>query len=81
MVRRLFPDRDFFEIQVSCEKETAIKRDPKGLYAKALKGEIVGLTGFDGIYEENPDAELRIQTDDRSIEDCVKEVMALLSVG
>jgi len=78
-VRNLIPDGDFIEIQVSCNKETAINRDPKGLYAKAKKGEITGLTGFDGVYEYNADADLIIITDDRPIEDCVNEVEAFLN--
>ena len=74
-VRNLIPNADFIEIQVSCSRDTAIERDPKGLYAKAKKGEITGLTGFDGIYEENPNAELVINTDNRPIEECVNEVL------
>jgi bifunctional enzyme CysN/CysC len=73
-VRNLFPNGDFIEIQVSCSKETAMKRDPKGLYAKALKGELKGLTGFDGIYEFNSNAELQINTDQIGVEECVQEL-------
>lgn len=74
-VRRLIPDHNFVEVQVSCTKETAVERDPKGLYAKAQKGEITGLTGFDGIYEVNKNAELTLNTDHRPVEECVNEVM------
>lgn len=77
-VRRLIPDDDFIEVQVTCSRDTAIRRDPKGLYAKTQKGEITGLTGFDGIYETNPNAELTLITDDRPIEDCVNEVEAYI---
>lgn len=74
-IRGFIPVGDFVEIQVSCSKEKAIERDPKGLYAKAMRGEITGLTGFDGVYEVNKSAELILYTDDRPIEDCVNEVM------
>ncbi len=74
-VRKLFPTSGFIEVQVTCERDTAIQRDPKGLYAKAKKGEITGLTGFDGVYELNENAEITLQTDFRPIEDCVHEVL------
>ncbi|AEC51968.1 adenylylsulfate kinase [Pyrococcus sp. NA2] len=50
----------FIEVYVYAPLEVRIKRDPKGLYAKALRGEIKGLTGFDGVYEEpeNPDVKV-----------------------
>lgn len=38
----------FVEVYLRCPLEVRIKRDPKGLYMKALSGEIKGLTGFDG---------------------------------
>jgi bifunctional enzyme CysN/CysC len=55
-VQSLFPENRFLEIHVDCDPEIAQQRDPKGLYAKAKRGEIKGLTGFDGPYEkpENP---------------------------
>ena len=40
--------------------EECIKRDPKGLYKKALAGEIKGFTGIDAPYEKPTQAELRI---------------------
>ena len=47
----------FVEVYPRCPLEVRIKRDPKGLYSKALRGEIKGLTGLDGEYEEpeNPE--------------------------
>jgi bifunctional enzyme CysN/CysC len=55
-VQNLFPENRFLEIHVDCDPEIAQQRDPKGLYAKAKRGEIKGLTGYDGPYEkpENP---------------------------
>jgi len=50
-VRKLIPEGRFHEIHVKCSSETAQKRDPKGLYKKAKKGEIKGLTGYDAEYE------------------------------
>ncbi len=55
----------FLEIYVKCSIEEAIRRDPKGLYAKALRGEIKHMTGIDDPYEppENPDLTLDTEHD------------------
>ena len=45
-VRSLFPEKKFFEVHVKCALETCIKRDPHGLYEKALAGEIPEFTGI-----------------------------------
>lgn len=48
---------NFIEVYTYCPLGTLIERDPRGLYAKALAGEITGFTGIDDPYEEpeNPD--------------------------
>jgi bifunctional enzyme CysN/CysC len=50
----------FREVWVSTPLEECEQRDPKGLYAKARRGELPGFTGVDGPYEEpeRPDLEL-----------------------
>jgi len=40
------------EVYLESTREIRIERDPKGLYKKAISGEISNLTGFDGVYEE-----------------------------
>jgi adenylylsulfate kinase len=65
----------FVEIYLRCPLEVRIKRDPKGLYAKALKGEIKGLTGYDGVYEEPENPELTLDTDKMSVEEEVEAVL------
>jgi len=42
----------FFEVYVKVPLDVAIRRDPKGLYARALRGELKGFTGVDDPYEE-----------------------------
>jgi bifunctional enzyme CysN/CysC len=78
-VRSLFPKGSFEEIHVTCKPETAHKRDPKGLYDKAKKGEINNLTGFDGVYEA-PEAEksLSVDTDQMTIMQAVEKIMKVL---
>lgn len=74
-VRSLFPEDAFQEILVTCSNETAQKRDPKGLYAKAKKGEITGLTGYDADYEEPEAPAMIINTDNSKIEDILEYIL------
>ncbi len=78
-VKSLFPEEgDFQEIHVTCDPETAQKRDPKGLYAKAAKGEIKGLTGFDAAHEAPEDPAVSINTDEYSVEEAVEKILTLI---
>jgi adenylylsulfate kinase len=54
------------------------KRDPKGLYQKARKGEISQFTGIDSPYEEPAAPELVVETNLHSVEECVNQVLAYL---
>ena len=60
---------DFIEIFVNTPIDECIQRDPKGLYKKALNGEIKGFTGIDAPYEnpQNPDIEIKNMTIDESV--------------
>ena len=58
--RKLIGD-DFIEIFVNTSIDECIERDPKGLYKKALNGEIKGFTGIDAPYQEPLKAEIKIQ--------------------
>ena len=52
----------FIEVYVYAPLEVRIRRDPKGLYAKAMRGEIKGLTGYDGVYEEPENPEVKVDS-------------------
>ncbi len=52
---------DFKEVFVDTDVEECIKRDPKGLYKKALAGEIKGFTGIDAPYEKPTMAEVTLK--------------------
>ncbi len=69
---------EFVEVFVDATLDTLVSRDLKGLYKKALAGEIQGFTGVNDPYEapENPD--LVCDTDAESIEESVSKVIALL---
>lgn len=68
----------FVEVYVKCSLEECMRRDPKGLYKRALKGEIKHMTGIDDPYEppENPD--LVVDTERESLEECVSKVLGKL---
>lgn len=54
------------------------RRDRKGLYAKARRGEITEFTGISSPYEEPADADLRLDTTGRSVAECLEEVLPLV---
>ncbi|HSJ62691.1 MAG TPA: sulfate adenylyltransferase [Gemmatimonadaceae bacterium] len=69
---------EFLEVFVNATLDTLIARDLKGLYKKALAGELQGFTGVNDPYEapENPD--LICDTDAETVEESVAKVMSLL---
>lgn len=78
-VRNLFPEKDFIEVFVSCKIERCIKRDVKGMYEKALKGDIPMFTGISSPYEEPRNPELTIKTDEEDIETSVGKLLNFLN--
>ncbi|MCX7708019.1 MAG: sulfate adenylyltransferase subunit CysN [Anaerolineae bacterium] len=77
--RSLLPAGRFIEIYVKCDLEVAMRRDPKGLYARALRGEIKDFTGISSPYEEPADPEIVIETDLISTDDAVEAILAELT--
>ncbi|MGM2834367.1 adenylyl-sulfate kinase, partial [Bacillus cereus group sp. Bce025] len=78
MVRSLFKEGEFLELYVKCSLTECQNRDPKGLYKKALNGEIKGFTGVDAPYEAPLKADLIVETDKHSIEESVKQIINFL---
>lgn len=70
--------KDFIEVYVYAPLEVRIQRDPKGLYAKAMRGEIRELTGYDGVYEEPENPDVRVDSSIMSVEEEVEAVLAVL---
>ncbi len=64
MVRELLDSDEFIEIFVDTPLEECIARDPKGLYKRALAGEIKNFTGVDQPYETPENPELRLLAGD-----------------
>jgi adenylylsulfate kinase len=69
---------DFIEVYVRCPIDVLKVRDPKGLYRKALAGEITNLTGIQDPYEEPLSPEIVIDTDILTVEESVGEIMSYL---
>ena len=69
---------DFLEVHVSTPVSECRKRDPKGLYARADRGELRGLTGVDGPYEKPEDPDLRFDTTGADTDELAQRVIALL---
>ena len=68
----------FLEVYVKCPVEVCIERDVKGLYKKALSGEIKGFTGIDDPYEEPLKPELVLETDQETPQESLGRLVTLL---
>ena len=62
-------------VYVKCSQEECIKRDVKGMWAKAKAGEIKGFTGYDAPFEEPKNPDITLDTTKLSLDECVKTVM------
>lgn len=69
---------EFVEVYVRCPVEVCIERDVKGMYRKALAGEIKDFTGVDDPYEEPENPELIVDTDKETVEESVEKVLETL---
>jgi sulfate adenylyltransferase len=78
-VRKMFGDESFFEVFVATPLEICEQRDPKGLYAQARAGEIANFTGIDDVYEAPRNAEINIDTLDRTAEENARLIIDLLT--
>ncbi|KAI1821920.1 Adenylylsulfate kinase-domain-containing protein [Xylaria intraflava] len=68
----------FVEVYVEVPIEVAEQRDPKGLYKKARTGEIKEFTGISSPYEAPENPEITIRTAEKSVEECVVDIVAWL---
>jgi bifunctional enzyme CysN/CysC len=77
-VRDIIQDGRFFEIFVKCDIDECKRRDPKGLYRKALAGEIKNFTGIDAPYEAPENPEIIVETDSKDILTIVEQIISVL---
>lgn len=69
----------FLEVHVSTPVEVCSERDVKGLYARQLSGDLTGLTGVDAPYETPVAPDLRVPTQQLTLEQSVEQLHALLT--
>jgi bifunctional enzyme CysN/CysC len=79
MARELFEPGEFLEVFVDTPLVEAERRDVKGLYQKARRGELKNFTGIDSPYERPEGAEIRIDTTTSSAEDAAERIIAYLA--
>ncbi len=78
VARDLIDKVHFFEVYINASIEECIKRDPKGIYKRALSGEIKNFTGISSPYEAPENPELVINTENSSIEESANQLVQFL---
>jgi len=78
LARSRFGPDEFVEIYVDASLEECERRDPKGLYAKARRGELVNFTGIDSDYQPPEAPEIRLDTVAKSPDECVDLILFYL---
>jgi adenylyl-sulfate kinase len=81
MARKLFEQGEFVEVFVDTPLSECEKRDVKGLYAKARRGELKNFTGIDSRYELPSHPELHIDAANQSPEACVEQIIEFLNLN
>jgi len=74
MAREVVGAERFIEVHVAAPLEVCERRDPKGLYAKARRGEIPDFTGISAPYEPPESPDLALETAQASVEACVQRL-------
>ncbi|MDX5395154.1 MAG: adenylyl-sulfate kinase, partial [Hymenobacteraceae bacterium] len=69
---------DYLEVYIKCSFKTCAERDVKGLYQKALRGEIKNFTGLDAPFEEPQQPWLELDTENDSLENCTQKLLEKL---
>ena len=81
IARARFEPGEFLEIFVDTPLEECERRDPKGLYAKARRGELINFTGIDSDYEPPNSPEIRLDTIHQRPEECVDRILRDLDMA
>lgn len=78
LARKIVGEEDFVEVYVAASLAECERRDVKGLYAKARRGEIADFTGISAPFEEPEHPALRLDTASLGVEECVHRILALI---
>lgn len=79
MAKNIIGPIDFIEVHVHASLELCEKRDVKGLYKKARKGEIKGFTGIDSPYEAPVKPDVYIDTGKLTVEESTEKVLQFIT--
>lgn len=80
IAERIIGQADFKEIYISTPIEECERRDVKGLYARARKGEVKNFTGISAPFEAPQHPALSLDTSRLSVEECVNSLLHLLGI-
>ena len=80
LIRSKFKEEQFIEIFISTPLDICEKRDIKGLYKKARDGKIDNFTGISSPFEYPQNADLTIDTSDKSISECLSTIISFLNL-
>lgn len=75
IARGIIGEEHFFEVFVNCPFEVCAQRDVKGLYKKALNGEIKNFTGLDAPFDHPKNPSLELKTDQEPLERCLDQLV------
>ena len=76
--KHIIGENDFIQIYIKSDVKTCEKRDVKGLYKKARKGQIKNFTGISAPYEEPKDSDIEIDTSQLSINQSVEKIIKFI---
>jgi bifunctional enzyme CysN/CysC len=80
MAKEIVGDIDFIEVFVDAPLEVCEARDPKGMYAKARRGEIPNFTGISSAYEPPERADIHLAAGEGTAEELADEVLRQLQI-
>ncbi len=78
-VRQLLDKNRFIEVFINCPLKECEKRDPKGLYKKARKGEITDFTGISAPYEQPENAEITVDSSVETVKESAGKILEYLN--
>ena len=78
--KKIIDDDKFFELYVKCSLKKCEERDVKGLYKKARNNEIKNFTGINDPYEEPPNPDVVINTEEHTAEESVSKILDFLKL-
>lgn len=73
--REIIGEDDFLEVFINCPFDVCAERDVKGLYKKAIAGEIKNFTGLDAPFDEPATPFVEVRTDKQSLEESKEELL------